>query len=247
MRFVLATTLISLALAAPAAPGSSSPHPRQLGPFGKGADTYWLWRAQGKPRAVVVFMHGLDRRELKPKNHLAWIEHLVEQGDDVVYPMYEVQPGVRGALLHTLTAVGAALKRLGRPKAPLVVVGYSRGGRLAVEFAAIAPAIKAAPAAVMSVFPSQLNPAAEEVIDLRTLERTTRIMLVVGQEDGRQGASELLTRLRSAGFPAKNVQPLLVRSRGKFHADHFSALQSGPEIRRQLWAPLDRLIRSVER
>ena len=247
VRFVLATTLLALALAAPVALGGSTPHPRQLGPFGRGADVYWLWRSEGRPKAVVVFLHGLDRRELNPKNHLPWIEHLVRQGNDVVYPTYEVQPGVRGALLHTLTAVDAGLKRLGRPKAPLVVVGYSRGGRLAVEFAAIAPAIKAAPAAVMSVFPSQLNPAAEEVIDLRTLERSTRILLVVGQEDGRQGASELLARLRTAGFPAQNIQPILVRSRGKFHADHFSALQTGPEIRRQLWAPLDRLVASVGR
>ena len=46
--------------------------------------------------------------------------------------MYEVQPGERGALRHTLNAADAALRRLGRPTAPLVIVGYSRGGRLAV-------------------------------------------------------------------------------------------------------------------
>ena len=129
----------------------------------------------------------------------------------------------------------------------MVVVGYSRGGRLAVEFTAIAPAIKVAPAAVMSIFPSQLNPLAEELIDLRTLEPSTKIMLVVGEEDSREGARELLTRLRNAGFPARNVQAVLIRSKGSFRADHFSALQTGPELRRQFWARLDRLVDSVAR
>ncbi len=244
---MLVTCLAGLALAAPAALAGSASHPRQLGPFGRGADVYWVWRAQGKPRAVVVFLHGLDRSELNPANHLPWIEHLARRGDDVIYPMYEVQPGARGALRHVLAAVDAALRRLGRPQLPVVVVGYSRGGRLAVELAAISPVFRVVPAAVMSIFPSQLNPVAEEVIDLRTLEPSTRIMLVVGEEDSREGARDLLTRLRDAGFPARKVQPVLIHSRGSFHADHFSALQTGPEVRRQLWAPLDRLVASSER
>lgn len=236
--------LVVLAVAAPAALGTP-PHPRQLGPFGRGADIYWLWRAQGKPKAVVVFLHGLSRTELGPANHLPWIEHLVRRGDDVIYPMYETQPGTYGALRHTLNALEAAMRRLGRPAAPVVVVGYSRGGRLAVELAAIAPAIQVVPAAVMSIFPSRLNPLAEEVIDLRTLEPSTRIVLVVGEEDSRDGAHDLLMRLRDASFPARNVQAVLIRSKGSFHADHFSVLQTTAEAKRQFWARLDRLIAGV--
>jgi pimeloyl-ACP methyl ester carboxylesterase len=216
-----------------------------LGPFGSGADMYWLWRAKAQPRSVVVFLHGLDQSELYPSNHLPWIEHLVRQGNDVVYPRYETNPGKFGALRHSLASVQAALRRLGRPKAPVVVVGYSRGGRLAVELAAVAPAIRVAPAAVMSVFPSPLNPNAEEVIDLRSLARSTQIMLVVGQEDSRDGARELLARLAQAGFPARNVQAVVIASKGSFHADHFSAMQTGPEARRQFWARLDGLIARV--
>jgi pimeloyl-ACP methyl ester carboxylesterase len=238
--------LLALLVAAPAAVGGSTPHPRQLGPFGRGADRYWLWRAPGKPKAVVLFLHGLDRSELSPANHLPWIEHLVGRGADVVYPAYEAQPGDRGALRHTLNAFGAALRRLGPPKAPVVFVGYSRGGRLAVEFGAVAELIQAAPAAVLSIFPSGLNPLQEEVIDLRTLEPFTKITIAVAEEDSREGARELLVRLRDAGVPARNVKALLVRSHGAFHADHFSALRTGPEVRRQLWAPLDRMIASAK-
>jgi len=243
----LLVCLAVLAVSAPAALGGAAPHPRQLGPYGSGADLYWLWHAQGRRQAVVLFLHGLDRSELNPANHLPWIEHLARQGDDVIYPAYEVQPGARGAIRHTLNALGPALRRLGRPKAPLVIVGYSRGARLAVEFAAIAPAIQVIPAAVMSIFPSPLNPLAEETIDLRTLEPSTRIMLVVGQEDSREGAQELLHRLEQAGFPAGHIRALVIRSKGAFHADHFSALQTGPEARRQFWVPLDGLVKSVAR
>jgi pimeloyl-ACP methyl ester carboxylesterase len=241
----LLVCLVLLAVSAPAALGGSAPHPRQLGPFGNGADLYWLWHAQGKRQAVVVFLHGLDRSELNPAHHLPWIEHLAQQGDDVIYPTYELQPGARGAIRHTINAVDRGLRRLGRPKVPVVLVGYSRGGRLAVEFAAIAPAIQVVPAAVMSIYPGSLNPVAEETIDLRTLEPSTRITLVVGQEDSREGAQELLHRLAQAGFPARNIKAVLIHSKGSFHADHFSALQTGPEARRQFWAPLDRLIRSA--
>jgi dienelactone hydrolase len=129
----------------------------------------------------------------------------------------------------------------------VIVVGYSRGGRLAVELAALAPVIQAAPTAVMSIFPSRLNPLVEEAIDLRSLEPSTRIMLVVGEEDSREGARDLLVRLRDAGFPAGHVRAVVIRSHGAFHADHFSALRTGPEVRRQLWARLDRFISSVAR
>jgi pimeloyl-ACP methyl ester carboxylesterase len=241
----LLACLVVLAVIAPAALAGSAARPRQLGPYGSGADLYWLWHAQGKRKAVVIFLHGLDRSELNPANHLPWIEHLAQQGDAVIYPMYEIQPGARGAIRHTLNAVNLALRRLGRSKAPVVVVGYSRGGRLAVEFSAIAPAIQVIPAAVMSIFPSELNPLVEETIDLRTLERSTRIMVVVGQEDSRAGAQELLRRLEQASFPASHIQAVLIHSRGTFHADHFSAMQTGPEARRQFWDPLDRLIRSL--
>lgn len=182
-----------------------------------------------------------------PGNHLPWLEHLAQQGYDVVYPRYEVTPGARGAIRHTLNALDAALQRLGRPKVPVAIIGYSRGGRLAVELAAIAPAIEVVPAAVMSIFPSQLNPLQEEVIDLRTLEPSTRIMLVVGEEDSRDGAHDLLVRLRVAGFPAKHVQAVLIRSKGSFRADHFSALQTSAEAKRQFWDRADRLVDAVAR
>jgi pimeloyl-ACP methyl ester carboxylesterase len=245
VRRIALLTVALAAAAATASAGSAPAPPRMLGPFGTGADAYWLWRAYGKPRAVVVFLHGLDASELTPKNHLPWLRHLVAEGNDVVYPRYETRPGAYGAIRHTLTAVGAALRRLGRPHAPFVVVGYSRGGRLAVEFAAVAPLDGVLPAAAMSIFPADWNPATEERIDLRSLSTAARILILAGQEDSREGARELLARLEQAHFPPGHVQAVLIRSKGSFVADHASALGTGPEARRQFWARLDRLIAAV--
>ena len=241
-RVVLVLVLAAVCAAAAAA---AAPDPRMLGPYGKGADAYWIWRARGVPKAVVVFEHGYDESELNPANHLPWIEHLVERGNAVIYPRYERSPAGDPALLHSLIGIHAALVRLGRPRAPVVVVGYSRGGRLAAEVAAVMWRIRVRPAAVMSVFPSTLNPRVEEVVNFTHLPRFTRLLLVAGDEDSPAGVRELLRRLERSSFPADRIRIAVIRSRGRFHADHFSALQWGPEARRQLWAPLDRLIASV--
>jgi hypothetical protein len=239
-----AIALAVVALAVPAAL-PAAPEPKMLGPYGKGADAYWLWKAQGVPKAVVVFEHGLDESELNPWNHMAWIEHLVRQGNDVIYPRYETTPAGSPALLHSLIGIHAGLVRLGRPRVPLVVVGYSRGGRLAVELAAVMWRIGQTPAAVMSVYPSTLNARLEEVVNFSHLPHSTRLLLVAADRDSPAGVRELLRRLERSRFPAQNVRTAVVRSRGSFRADHFSALQWGPAARRQLWTPLDRLIVSV--
>jgi pimeloyl-ACP methyl ester carboxylesterase len=243
LRAALAFFLLALAL--PAASPGTAPEPRMLGPYGKGADAYWLWKAHPAPKTVVVFEHGLDESELNPWNHIDWIEHLVRQGNDVIYPRYETSPAGSPALLHSLIGIHAALVRLGRPQVPLVVVGYSRGGRLAVELAAVMWRIGVKPAAVMSVYPSTLNSRLEEVVNFTHLPHSTRLLLVTADRDSSAGARELLRRLERSSFPAQHVRTEVVRSRGSFRADHFSALQSGAEARRQLWTPLDRLIASV--
>ena len=104
-----ALTLMLLALTLPAASPASKPEPRMLGPFGNGADAYWLWKAQGTPKAVVVFEHGLDESELNPATHRPWLWHLAREGDAVVYPRYEAVPGAFGANRHIEFTVERAL------------------------------------------------------------------------------------------------------------------------------------------
>src|SRR4051812_96280 len=236
-RLALIAVLAALVVATPAA---AAP-PKMQGPFGNGAEIYWVWRAP-HPQSVVIFMHGLDQSELYPGNHLPWIEHLVRMGNDVIYPRYETAPGRGPALLHSARAVVAAMVRLGAPRVPVVFAGYSRGGRLAAELAAAAWRFKVVPAAVMSVFPSELNPTLEEVVDFKRLPHSARVLLLAGQEDSPTGVHDLLIRLRDGGFPADHVFAEVIKSRGSFHADHFSAMQTTPEAKKQFWGRLDDLV-----
>ena len=127
-----------------------------------------MLRPDGTPKSVVVFVHGLGGpQEILPTNHLPWLRHLVDQGSAVIYPAYETQPGGTRAVAHILAGVRNGLHELGDPKVPLAGIGYSRGGRLVVEWAALQ---RPAPHAVLSVFPSQINPMMEPPIDLRRLD-----------------------------------------------------------------------------
>src|SRR4051812_34181223 len=167
-----------------------------LGPYGKGPDAYWLFKAKGAPKSVVVFEHGFDESELNPWNHVEWIHHLTAQGSDVIYPKYETVAGEGPALLHSLVGIHAGLVRLGRPHVPIAVLGYSRGGRLAVEVASVLWRISQKPAAVMSVYPSTLNPQLEEVVNFSHLPRSARVLLVAADRDSPAGVRELLQRLQ---------------------------------------------------
>ena len=69
---------------------------------------------------------------------------------------------------HILAGVRNGHARLGNPKLPLAGIGYSRGGRLVVEWAALQrPAPQGAPERV----PVQINPLMEPPINLRKLDR----------------------------------------------------------------------------
>jgi dienelactone hydrolase len=194
----------------------------------------------GTPKAVVVFLHGLGREALTPKPHRPWLRHLAAKGNAVIYPVYELGPGSRGALRNLITAIRDARQRLKTPFVPTFVIGYSRGGRLAVEYAAVAPGLNQTPNAVLSVFPGLLNPEAEEVIDPRT-----RIWILVGDRDrsvGREGARQLVQRLSMTTFPPEQVQFNVVASSGDFEANHGAPLDTSPAARRAFWNRADSMI-----
>ncbi len=93
---------------------------------------------------MVIFFHGQGGpEEATPANHRAWIDHMVKQGAVVVYPRYE-QDYAASVLGSAIAGVKTANEKLGKPDLPVLAIGYSRGGALAVEYAA-ASAGKGAP------------------------------------------------------------------------------------------------------
>jgi predicted esterase len=206
-------------------------------PHGLGKDQYWVVHAKGKPKAVVVLLHGLGRdsgEQLEP-----WQAHLAERGYDVIYPRYEDPPPDPNARNNIVGAVGRALGDLGRPKVPLVLLGHSRGGRLAVEAAAFLE-----PKLVLAFYPGQINPAFEPATNLKLIPPTTDVWLFVGDKDtsvGNHGAGELAERLLSFGFPTKHIHSAVIHSQG-FRADHMSVYDLSAPAKRAIWDRTDRLI-----
>jgi dienelactone hydrolase len=219
----------------------------QHGPVGAGAREVWFYAANGKPRSVVVFLHGFGGpTEETPVNHVAWLKHLAAEGSDVIYPRYE-----RGASPNPFpdldAGISAAMSRLGDPKAPQIVIGYSRGGRIAVDYAALQASRGHEPKAVLAVFPGPSSPY-EKLGPLGALDSKTEIVMMVGDRDtgvGGLGAHEILRRLERARFPASRIQVIGVKSTKGFSATHLSVMEVSAGARKAFWEPADKLIDSV--
>jgi pimeloyl-ACP methyl ester carboxylesterase len=214
---------------------------------GSGPDEVWFYPAKGKPRSLVVFLHGYGGpTEETPANHLAWLRHLAAEGSDVIYPRYEIGGGP-DPYPHLDAGIDAAMSRLGDPKLPEILIGYSRGARIAVDYAAVQASRGQEAKAVLAVFPG-LNSPNEKLGPLEELDAKTKIVIMVGDRDtavGGVGGRAILVRLSRADFPAERIQVVPVRSKNGFSATHLSVLQTGAGARDAFWKPADALIDSV--
>src|SRR3954453_16003994 len=136
---------------------------------------------RGDPISVVVFLHGLgDQAETTPVHHRPWLDHLARSGSYVIYPRYELHPGSPLGMKHAVLGTLAALKKVDPDgKLPLVLMGYSRGGGMAVEMAGLPPALGLAPKAVLGVFPADMEP----LIDFSRTSHELRFLFLVGDMD----------------------------------------------------------------
>jgi predicted esterase len=215
------------------------------GPIGQGASGVWLYRPAGKPKDLVVYFHGQGGAvEATPENHLPWIRHLVARGSIVVYPRYETVYEV-DPMEYIVNGVRAATKRVDVDGLPVLAIGYSRGGALAVEYGAVAGEKEVpVPDSIMSVFPATFGNQQNE-IDLGPLARFTQLLMLVGDKDtvvGAGGAATLGQRLQASGFPGENIQVAVVKSHGAFTADHFAPLSTSPGAKAAFWKPADAVL-----
>src|SRR6476619_6363807 len=184
----------------------------------RAARCWSIWASSAALLAVVAGCGGSDwQPEFKatgvgkdPGEQLEpWQAHLAREGYAVIYPRYESPPPDPQARNNIVGAVGRALGDLGRPDVPLVLLGHSRGGRLAVEAAAFLN-----PRLVVAMYPGQINPAFEPATNFKLIPKTTDIYLFVGDRDksvGNTGALELDHRLLTFGFPAARIHGGVIR------------------------------------
>ena len=207
---------------------------------GRGALRSWIFAPAGKPKLIVLFVHGLgDQLETTPYHHRPWLEHLAREGYEVVYPAYEARPLQNGALKHLVEGLSTAAAH-GPGGVPVAAIGYSRGGRLVVDYASVSQATGLVPARIFSVFPAGTM---DTPLDLAPLDGRTKVLIVAGDADqtvANIGANQLITQLAIAGFPYHDVHFEVVRSHGFFVADHLAVLRDDAGSRQAFWARADR-------
>jgi predicted esterase len=208
--------------------------------YGRGALRTWVFAPTAKPKLIVLFVHGLgDQRETTPYHHRPWLEHLAREGYEVVYPAYEATPLQNGALKHLVQGLTTAAAHV-PAGVPVAAIGYSRGGRLVVDFASISSTTGLVPARIFSVFPAGTM---DEPLNLEPLDGRTKVLILAGDADqtvANIGANQLITQLAIAGFPYADVHFEVVRSHGFFVADHLSVLRADAGSRQAFWARADR-------
>jgi poly(3-hydroxybutyrate) depolymerase len=215
--------------------------------YGSGADQVWLIRpTHADVRSVVVFLHGHGPPiEDTPYNHRPWMQHLARGGSAVIYPRYEAFPGAHGTVAHIERAVQTAMHEIGAHDVPVVGIGYSRGGRLVMDWAATAVGGPYEPDALLSVFPASGEDPEE---DLSVIPHETRIVVLVGDSDevvGNLGGIALMDQLLVPGVPDPNRRMEVVRSNDGFTASHLSVLERTPGARAAFWRRADRLVAAV--
>ena len=106
-------------------------------PYGQGArQKFDLYRPQGAPRGLLVFVHGgyWMARDRGDWSHLAAGANA--QGWAVVMPSYTLAPQARiGAMVGEVARAVARATALVMPAGPVVVAGHSAGGHLAARLA----------------------------------------------------------------------------------------------------------------
>jgi hypothetical protein len=253
MRLGPALIALALLLALSGCGGSKTSYPKtatMVGPIGQNEDAVWVFRPAGKPKDLVVFFHGQGGPdEATPKNHLPWIRHLVKRGSIVVYPRWEVLY-TQDPISYIIPSVRAATKRVDVNGLPVLAIGYSRGGALAVEYGAVATKNKVpVPGEIMSTFPASVGNEGH-IVDLKPLDHSTQLVIQMGQADrvvGRAGARVLLSRLQKGGFPAGNIRLDFVNSGPGFVADHTAPLRTTAAAQTAFWSVADKLLAELNK
>ncbi len=263
-RGAMAGTLAA-ALALAGCGGSSAAKIRQSGPtakteagiarpYGHGSSQVWVLTPKtGKPRSIVVFIHGWTATS-PFEWHQVWLDHLLERGSAVVFPVYQ-STGDEGefvtARLDLRSGLRMAFRVLRNPDLPVVVAGYSVGGALAFFYAAdarywgIPP-----PEAVYSIFPADPLRMDPGLVHLGPPSPKARVLILVGDRDeivGRWGADTFWKWLGPVPPVLRRYRVLHSDPKGLFFDHEAPTNVFLPAMRKVFWQPLDRFVSAAQR
>jgi acetyl esterase/lipase len=225
---------------------------------GAGPRAYWLFEpAKPMPAQapLIVFNHGWGAMD--PRTYQAWIDHIVERGDVVIYPLYQdslatpVKDFTQNAIAATEDAIRLLETEPGHVKPQLdkfAIVGHSMGGAISANMAALGKRENLpSPSAVMCVEPGKTWAkaawAAIELADLSQIPAATLLLTVAGEDDRLArdvDAKRIFNEATSLPLANKDYVTLVSDDHGRpaLKADHFAPVA---------WAPLPEGTAPVER
>lgn len=193
--------------------------------WGRDGEQFWIFEpAKPTPEKapVIVFLHGWS--EMNPRSYGAWVDHLVRQGNTVIFPRYQASvasnpgtftPNMMTAVTRAFQVLEEHADRVRPNRDRVAVVGHSMGGLLAANLAALAQEHDLPPfRAVMAVQPgiSKLMPLA----DLSTIPADTLLVTMAGDADRITGSSDAAAIYhRASNVPLSNRLAILLRSDGR--------------------------------
>lgn len=197
--------------------------------------------AAGRPsREAVIFLHSWE--PLPPSIYAEWLRHLVDEGNTVIYPVYqEISTKPERYRSNALAGIAAALKVIKVNRDSVVVIGSTTGGALAFDYAAVARSGGLpVPRGVLAIYPGR-NPGQGVVTpaNLAMIPSSTLLEVIAGPGDriprGEQQARGLLAGARMV----KAARRIYYRAEDR---ERYGPLSHNRAARRSFWAPADRLI-----
>ena len=184
--------------------------------YGNGVEKYWIFEPKDHTEQelpVIVFLHGY--MGMHPRNQIRWIEHLVKKGNIVIFPKYQMSTTLgKNFVPNAIAAIKDAFERL-QDKLDFedfAVVGYSLGGVIATNLAALASSEGLPqPKAVMCIQSGGSECANMEI--LSAIPGSTLLLSVVGDRDEHVGDMDSKAIFYGAdNIPLENKDFVIVRS-----------------------------------
>jgi len=197
---------------------------------GEGSQRYWIFKPS-KPGdyPVVVFIHGWAATE--PLFYMAWIRHLVREGNIVIYPRYQNILDTESDAFtdNAADAVGEALRRVrGEWNGELFLAGHSAGGIIALNLASRRDIPD--PDGILALQTGD-SEGGRKFEDLSGVPPDTLLVVMAGDRDNITGTADSYRIVRfTPQIPRERKIFLLVRSDRTLVADHLSPLAVSDEF-----------------
>jgi predicted esterase len=185
---------------------------------------------------------------IDPARYGPWIDHLVHEGDTVIFPAYQTKPAydTTTPLGNVLAGVRAALGQVLLAPGRLVIAGHSAGAALAADYAAVAADHGLPePAAVFSVYPGRKLRHLDVPIpsaDLRQIPAGTRVVVLAGERDTAVGSGTAHRIVEGATRARVSLETVRDDAVDRHSAPRAATIA----VQRTFWAPLDALVAATQ-